>query len=280
MKGLKYSEESRVRERIKLERKKKRNGVISIVLLIILVGGSAYFYFTQDEIIEDTLEGLNVQMQKDWVSYEKSIESNEVVIEELNQDEIDATITAYIKSMSLDNKISQLIITTPESLIGISQVVQAGAATKKKILQYPIGGLIFSEINFDTVTQLEEMVNSILIYAPYPILVSINETGATRVENTNTRFSEVNISTIYNGEKLLISNGEKEYELDDLNVSVASSEKEAIDMLRKDVEMLIVESDYEKYHNAIYNAIINGEIDEDIIVDKLKIILEYKITKM
>lgn len=280
MKEVNYSEISRTRQMVEARRKKNRNLIIGTILVIILASLGIYFIFTQEQVVEGDIEGLNVQLQKDWTSYEDSLENDTLEIEQLTKEVIEEEIEAYIKSMSLDNKISQLIITTPESLIGISQVVQAGSATKKKIAQYPVGGLIFSEKNFETVTQLQEIINSVIIYSSYPMLISINEVGGTRVENTHTKLEEVNVNLLYKEEALLISDGENSYGFEDLKISLASNQKQAVEMLSQDFEMIIIESDYETYHNAIYKAIINGDIDQETINNKLKSVLEYKITKM
>lgn len=280
MKQVNYSEISRTRQMVQAKRKGKRNLVFGILLMIIVAGLGSYFYFTKDEVIEKTVEGLNVQMQKDWISYEDSLSKFGSDIEEVDGDIIDEIISNHIKSMSLDNKISQLIITTPESLIGISQVIQAGQATKKKIEQYPVGGLIYSEKNFDTVNQLHEMINSILIYSAYPMMMCINEVGATRIENTHTKLPEINVNLLYREGELIKFIGDNENVFEDLKVGVVTSENKAVEMLSKEFDMIIVESDYEKYHNVIYKAVIDEEIDIESIEAKLKTILEYKITKM
>ena len=48
-----------------------------------------------------------------------------------------------LESMTLEEKVCQLFMITPEALTGVGTVVQAGTSTKNAIYQYPVGGLIY-----------------------------------------------------------------------------------------------------------------------------------------
>lgn len=277
MREVSYTEVSRARHAVKTKRKRTMILILLAIIGFIVIGISVYFHLTQEEVIEETVEGLNVHLQSEWINYDESTQREEFAIKQITNEELEITVESYIKSMSLENKISQLIITTPESLIGISQVVQAGAATRKKIYQDPVGGLIFSDKNFDTIVQIQEMINSILIYNPYPIFIVLDENAAIRVENTNTSLDNINVDMLYKNKNLYISESEEEVELTNLIISTVETENQAIKLLKGEVEMIVIVSDYESFHKEIYNAVITGELSEEEINSKLRVVLEYKL---
>lgn len=64
-------------------------------------------------------------------------------------------------TMSLEEKVAQMFLTTPESLTQMEQVNIAGAGTRNAIDEYPVGGLIYSDINF----QGREQVGNLMFNA-------------------------------------------------------------------------------------------------------------------
>lgn len=66
-----------------------------------------------------------------------------------------------LQTMSLEEKVAQLFLTTPESLTQMEQVNIAGAGTRNAINEYPVGGLIYSDINF----QGREQVGNLMFNA-------------------------------------------------------------------------------------------------------------------
>lgn len=57
-------------------------------------------------------------------------------------------ITEKLAAMTLEEKVAQMFLTTPESLTQMEQVTIAGEGTRTAISQYPVGGLIYSRINY------------------------------------------------------------------------------------------------------------------------------------
>lgn len=278
MREVNYSDVSRARRAVEIKRKRVRILVLTSFVAVIMTVLGFYFEYASENTTVDKIDGLNVQLQSEWTSYEDSVNNSDMTIHQILEEEIEMQVNEYIKSMSLEKKIAQLIITTPESLIGISQVVQAGDTTRKKINQHPVGGLIFSDKNFNTIVQIQEIINSILVYNPYPIFIALDDVAATRVGNTNTSIEDINATMVYRNKSLYI--GKDEVEMDHLVIDIVEFEKEAIELLKGETEMLIITSKYEDFHGAIYNAVIEGKLTEEEINLKLKSILEYKITSL
>lgn len=80
------------------------------------------------------------------------------VTEELR---LSAEAEEKLQTMSLEEKVAQLFLTTPESLTQMEQVNIAGAGTRNAINEYPVGGLIYSDINF----QGREQVGNLMFNA-------------------------------------------------------------------------------------------------------------------
>lgn len=57
-------------------------------------------------------------------------------------------VTEKLAAMTLEEKVAQMFLTTPESLTQMEQVTIAGEGTRTAISQYPVGGLIYSRINY------------------------------------------------------------------------------------------------------------------------------------
>lgn len=97
--------------------------------------------------------------------------------EELLEQEIEA----FLDKMTLDEKIYQMFILTPEQLTGISPVTAAGDATKDKLAQYPVGGLIYFASNLLSEEQTKEMLNNTRAYGEeiegLPLFLCIDEEG-------------------------------------------------------------------------------------------------------
>lgn len=260
MREVNYSDVSRARRAVEIKRKRVRILVLTSFVAVIMTVLGFYFEYASENTTVDKIDGLNVQLQSEWTSYEDSVNNSDMTIHQILEEEIEMQVNEYIKSMSLEKKIAQLIITTPESLIGISQVVQAGDTTRKKINQHPVGGLIFSDKNFNTIVQIQEIINSILVYNPYPIFIALDDVAATRVGNTNTSIEDINATMVYRNKSLYI--GKDEVEMDHLVIDIVEFEKEAIELLKGETEMLIITSKYEDFHGAIYNAVIEGKLTE------------------
>ena len=69
-----------------------------------------------------------------------------------------------IDAMTLEQKVAQMFVVTPESLAGVDKVTLLGSTTQNALNEYPIGGLVFSSINFQNKDQIESLLDSIQEY--------------------------------------------------------------------------------------------------------------------
>ncbi len=90
-------------------------------------------------------------------------------------------VEELLASMSLEEKAAQLFIVTPEALTGVGQVTAAGEATKEKLHQYPVGGLVYFSGNIQSESQVEEMLSNIQQFGMespgLPLFTCVDEEG-------------------------------------------------------------------------------------------------------
>lgn len=64
-----------------------------------------------------------------------------------------------IDSMTLEQKVAQLFVVTPEQLTGVSQAVAAGSATRRALEDMPVGGLCYFAQNITGDQQLRDLLS-------------------------------------------------------------------------------------------------------------------------
>lgn len=64
-----------------------------------------------------------------------------------------------LESMTLEQKVAQLFVVTPEQLTGVSQAVVAGSATQRALDDIPVGGLCYFAQNITGDQQLRDLLS-------------------------------------------------------------------------------------------------------------------------
>ena len=92
-------------------------------------------------------------------------------------------VERYLSTLTIEQKVAQLFIITPEALTGVGEVVQAGDATKGAIEEHPVGGIILFSQNLIDPGQTKEMLSNIQGFSydavGLPMLCAIDEEGGT-----------------------------------------------------------------------------------------------------
>ncbi len=90
-------------------------------------------------------------------------------------------VSQQVPQMSLEARVAQLFMVTPEQLTGYSQVTQAGEATKEALRKYPVGGLIYFSNNLKSPEQFKAMTANTQKLAGelgmFPLFLAIDEEG-------------------------------------------------------------------------------------------------------
>ena len=136
----------------------------------------------QEAIVASTPDSLDQGNDSgDLVTSEKNSNVEEVNPEPSKEEILENKVNEKLAKMSLEEKIYQLFVTTPEMLTGVSQVVAAGDTTKKSLEKTPIGGLIYLASNFENPDQTRKMLSNTQEYAyeieEMPLFLCVDEEG-------------------------------------------------------------------------------------------------------
>lgn len=139
-----------------------------------------------DGVIET--EGLNVYGDVDYiypddVATETDAPEQELVISDMQSEEEVDEVTEFVNSMTVEEKVAQLFILTPEMLTNSDGVTLAGDATQKAIEKTPVGGVIYMGDNLQDKTQVQEMLSNTNKFSEerigLPMFLCVDEEGGT-----------------------------------------------------------------------------------------------------
>lgn len=84
---------------------------------------------------------------------------------------------AYLETMTLEEKLWQLFLVTPEGLTGQAPVTRASEWTEKALAERPVGGLVYFSDNLIERQQTVEMLTKTRSYAKTPLFLAVDEEG-------------------------------------------------------------------------------------------------------
>ncbi len=90
-------------------------------------------------------------------------------------------IKAIIDKMTLEQKVAQLFVVSPETLTGVDSVQYAGDMTYQALQDYPVGGIVFAKDNIDSSSQFGTMTDNLQSYSEdisgLPLFLAATEEG-------------------------------------------------------------------------------------------------------
>lgn len=148
--------------------------VVLVVLLSIgVVAGAAFavyhFGFDKEEEVPTQAPVVETIATFDEAPTEPATEDLDAKYTELAK--------TYVSNMSEDEKIYQLLITTPESLTGVDAATMAGDATKTAIEAKPVAGIVYDAINFEDSAQTTELIKTTQSFAKTSMFIAVAEEG-------------------------------------------------------------------------------------------------------
>lgn len=94
------------------------------------------------------------------------------------------SVEAKLASMTLEQKVAQLFVITPEALTGYNAVTVFGNASKEAFNKYPVGGLVYTTKNFQNAAQVSLLLKGARDYGQQqfgiPLFTSIEEEGGAK----------------------------------------------------------------------------------------------------
>ncbi|MCD7817534.1 MAG: glycoside hydrolase family 3 protein [Lachnospiraceae bacterium] len=133
---------------------------------------------TETQAADETVSELTTE-----VIAESDLETETEKTQESVDSSVSEDVEELLASLSLEEKIAQMFIITPEALTGADTVTAAGETTKSAFEQYPVGGLVYLTPNITSESQLLEMLTNTLEYSMerlgVPVFLCLDEEGGT-----------------------------------------------------------------------------------------------------
>lgn len=84
---------------------------------------------------------------------------------------------AYLQTMTMEQKLWQMIFTTPDDLTGVAGATEAGEMTKKALEEYPVGGLCYFAANLEDTEQVTALLTGTAGFCKTPAFLAVDEEG-------------------------------------------------------------------------------------------------------
>ena len=94
-----------------------------------------------------------------------------------------AQAAAIVEGMTLEEKVAQMFIVTPETITGVGTATAAGTTTQQALEAYPVGGIVYFQKNLENPDQTRTMIENTQRYAQetvgLPLFIGVDEEGGT-----------------------------------------------------------------------------------------------------
>lgn len=94
--------------------------------------------------------------------------------EEPEADPLDELVEALLQDMTMEEKAAGMFMVSPESITGVGKAVKAGDGTRQALTENPVGGLLYSEKNYQSDDQFMEMLTNTRSFSKYPLFLAVN----------------------------------------------------------------------------------------------------------
>ncbi len=100
-----------------------------------------------------------------------------------SKDSVEQYAADLLADMTLEEKVAQMFMVTPEALTGYTEMTAAGEATKESFRKYPVGGIIYMANNLinpqQTRAMLSDMADCSMELIGLPVFLGVDEEGGT-----------------------------------------------------------------------------------------------------
>ena len=86
-------------------------------------------------------------------------------------------VSRLLQSMTPEEMVWQLVLTTPESITGVGVATRAGETTRTALADCPVGGLCYFSANLEDRAQVQTMLTQVQSYVKIPLFLAVDEEG-------------------------------------------------------------------------------------------------------
>ena len=139
--------------------------VLCLILSLVLIGTKGKLSFNKQTKNQKQTKQTDNQTadtgQDNQASTDKTKSEYKIPpVKKLDFSNISTTAKDKIASLSLEDKIAQLFLVSPDSLTGVNNATIAGNTTKKALTAYTVGGLIYNSGNLNDEIQTKTMLEN------------------------------------------------------------------------------------------------------------------------
>ena len=148
--------------------------VVALVIGVVLVVG----HFVQKDEVPVNTERTEIATETERETEKAVIETEapKPVVDEATMQAI-----AVVSEMTLEQKVAQMFVITPDDLANVKGATVFGNTSKQAYSKYPVGGLIYTSNNLKGKAQTADMVNKTKNYAKevtgLPVFIGVEEEG-------------------------------------------------------------------------------------------------------
>ena len=197
--------------------KKQRSGVgFLVVVECIALVATLIFALIRPLQTEDKESGKkpsseNVQGEVDDTQPIESVDSQntesnpsgneEIIVKTEERIIFSEAVESKLASMTAEELAAQVFVITPEQLTGVEDVTASGNTTKTAYGQYPVGGVVYSQRNFQNKEQTRIMLKKLQEYSQariqLPLFLGVAEAGGAEQSPlaTSNRYDVVEMTT-------------------------------------------------------------------------------------
>ncbi len=137
--------------------------LVAVLVLGIFYGAAGLL---KDEDNNTNINVDNNQNNNDFGDEDEDQDAGYTIPEDYTEGRITFSegVEEKLASMTTEEKVAQLFIVSPEALTGYDRVTIFGNASREAFNQYPVGGLVYSPINFQNAEQTQALLKQAKYY--------------------------------------------------------------------------------------------------------------------
>uniref|UniRef100_I5ASR1 beta-N-acetylhexosaminidase n=1 Tax=Eubacterium cellulosolvens (strain ATCC 43171 / JCM 9499 / 6) TaxID=633697 RepID=I5ASR1_EUBC6 len=119
----------------------------------------------KEEVLATSPEKVNKVTELLTTSEDKKKEKDDLAEARRQQEAaLQEQVKNKLESMTLEDKVAQMFVVTPDGLTDMTNVLAAGPVAQRRLNQIPVGGICVTEQNLAGADKLKEMLNNLQIF--------------------------------------------------------------------------------------------------------------------
>lgn len=257
---------------------------MEVLLLVVVVVYGLFNY--QNRYMADEL----VQIPQDSAANQNTQDDSWGKKEEEVEPEFSEAVVTLMQNMTLEEKVAQLFVITPEALTGAGQVTVARTMSQNAIRTYPVGGIVFARTNYMGNVQFQTLVNRYHDFSKEALGVELFTFAADSSESGMGQFMNMNLEECFipasfeaatvealrkeHGTQAVIVSGNLS---DDVITGQYRNGEAEIAAVKAGVDLLYNPVNFKSAYTAVVEAVKNGTIEASVLEQAVGRILTEKL---